>query len=746
MKILSEIKSYILLLPIVVAVFLTQSCTESVEEGITRFTIDNTITGYLEKHQEVYSEYLTLLNEVKVDETASSNISELLSGPGNYTCFAPTNEAIHNYLALLMYRGVISDTTWNAPEFQDVNSETGKNDLLYKVQSDIVYGSIIDGNDNSKTYQTNDFFVNQVLAHANMKGNWLRITEGDGTRLAVEGCNIDDENNNIYTDNGYIHQVHKVIESGEQTVADVFRRIVKDKQYGFYTYAILLEACGLYDELAQKEDETYSKLLMSGELEEHLSEPHPTYSAYGDPEKGMGANGGYNSYGWYPKRRMIGFTLFLENDAWWEQALGLEDRTIHTKPAEEVIAMVAAYIKDNVYHLPNASHDENYANSNNVLHQFVTYHILPAKIEYNKLVIHFNEYGYSQDLKRPKSCVYDYYTTMGMRRLLKTYEAPITAQGKTNVIYLNRFPIINNATDGDYTEIACESEKEGVEIMTEGMLSPCNAYIYPIDGCLYFNEQTSNFMGSERLRIDVTALFKEFLTNDIRSNENPFWPHQCVGLPVTTKYSYCEDLEIGDDTRFHYLSGRVGAWSWANYQGDELNVVGNYDITMKLPPVPKDGVYELRLGLMANNRRGICQIHWGTNKNALPVAGMPIDMRVSGTQTLTMSGATYPSNIGWEADVEGDDDFNAEVDKRMRNNMYMKGPKQVNYIGGNQLLRDRQEALRRIVIRSEMKANETYYIQFRNVMDNLNTELYIDYIELCPKTVFDNPVVPEDIW
>ena len=169
-------------------------------------------------------------------------------------------------------------------------------------------------------------------------------------------------------------------------------------------------------------------------------------------------------------------------------------------------------------------------------------------------------------------------------------------------------------------------------------------------------------------------------------------------------------------------------------------------MTMKLPPVPKDGVYELRLGLSTNNRRGMCQVYWGTNKNALPAVGVPLDMRMTGTQTLVMSGQSFPSIVGWEPDVKGDDDVNAEVDKKMRNNGYMKGPKYINYVGGNQLLRDRENALRKIVIKSEMKANETYYIQFKNVLDNLDTEFFMDYIEYCPKEVYDNPLIPEDIW
>jgi hypothetical protein len=82
--------------------------------------------------------------------------------------------------------------------------------------------------------------------------------------------------------------------------------------------------------------------------------------------------------------------LFIENDTWWEQTLGLTD-SITTYEAEEVVEMVAKYVSDNKLHLSGAKTDNNYTNVENALNQFVTYHILPAKVENSKLVIHFNE-------------------------------------------------------------------------------------------------------------------------------------------------------------------------------------------------------------------------------------------------------------------------------------------------------------------------------------------------------------------
>ena len=323
----------------------------------------------------------------------------------------------------------------------------------------------------------------------------------------------------------------------------------------------------------------------------------------------------------------------------------------------------------------------------------------------------------------------------------------MTEAPQRNTIYLNRFPIIDNATDGTYKEIGCDAGKEGIEIDLAGVAETYNAYIYPVNGCLFYNEQTAENLGKERIRIDVATMFNEFITNNIRSNENESYQYQCVGLPISEKYNYVEDLEIGKNTLFFYLSGRVGKnKSWANYQGDELCINGNYELTWKLPPVPKDGIYELRMGLSTSYLRGMTQVYWGTNKNALPAAGIPVDIRMQGTITEIKGGKQLPSIVGWEADVKGDDDVNAEIDKKMRNNWYMKGPKYVNYMSDGQLLRDRSQALRRIIVREHMKANETYYLQFRSVLDDDQTEFFVDYFEFCPKEVYDNPLVPEDIW
>ena len=102
--------------------------------------------------------------------------------------------------------------------------------------------------------------------------------------------------------------------------------------------------------------------------------------------------------------------------------------------------------------------------------------------------------------------------------------------------------------------------------------------------------------------------------------------------------------------------------------------------------------------------------------------------------------------LGWEQDTE-DDDYNAEVDKKMRNNGFMKGPEYiVANPGGTETNRRSATSTRRIIVREAMSPDETYYLRFKTVQDYLEKQLFVDYLEFCPKEVYDNPDTPEDIW
>ncbi|MBO7098744.1 MAG: hypothetical protein J6W21_02640, partial [Bacteroidaceae bacterium] len=140
-----------------------------------------------------------------------------------------------------------------------------------------------------------------------------------------------------------------------------------------------------------------------------------------------------------------------------------------------------------------------------------------------------------------------------------------------------------------------------------------------------------------------------------------------------------------------------------NYQGDELNIRGNVDVTFRLPPVPARGVYELRFNIQSDGyNRGMVQFYWGHDRDRLAAMGIPMDVRMSGLERRTTAG-TFPSGVGWEPDID-DDDTNAEVDKKMRNKGFMKGAE--IYCDGAQgvsvMARADPLIIRRVILREQM--------------------------------------------
>ena len=136
-----------LLALIFTAVLLVIGCSEEVDESNRYVFKDQTIISYMEKHFDTYSEYLNVLKSTPVSEISQSTLYQLLSARGNYTVFAPTNEAMQKYLEDLVDEGIITEPSWDSFEKETVR------DSIRKV---IAYSSIIDGGDYS-SYETSTF-------------------------------------------------------------------------------------------------------------------------------------------------------------------------------------------------------------------------------------------------------------------------------------------------------------------------------------------------------------------------------------------------------------------------------------------------------------------------------------------------------------------------------------------------------------------------------------------------------------
>ena len=686
-------------------------CQEDIDTSDRYVFKDYTALGYLEKHPDTYSQYVQLLHQVPMSKISQTTVAQILSARGNYTVFAPTNEAIQAYLDTLAAKNVIDEGSWMG--FRDSTT-------LDSIRKLIVYNSIIDGGDDQKAYETNTFPTNNKAEFplANMYDRKLIIEydkESPGS-IWVNGAEIDERNRNIQAINGVIHCTTSVVAPSNNTLGYLLNSIISGKQRGYYVAAMLTQAVGMFDTLSKYRDDAYEDLYERGMVKniEHTS--------------GIGYTLGYT-----PEHRYYGYTFFAETDDFWEEEIG--------KGALDItIDDVLCYLrKKNLY--PDATDDKNFRDENNLLNQFVTYHFLPMRLAANRLVLHWNEKGYTSSNNLPTVVQYEYYTTVGNRRLIKFLES-----AESNGVKINRFPCIDNGRRGTYHEIKCDPDKAGISVNdpeTEGDFSIRNGIIYPLNQLLAYTQDVRNNLHKERIRWDITAQFPEFMNNDLRLQY--YHRPKRTGIPTSIVYPYLDDCWIADDNYFFYYNGYNEGMK--NFQGDELNIRGNVDITFRLPPVPARGVYELRFNIQSDGyNRGMVQFYWGHDRDRLAAMGIPMDVRMSGLERRTTAG-TFPSGVGWEPDIE-DDDTNAEVDKKMRNKGFMKGAEV--YCDGTQgvsvMARADPLIIRRVILREQMDPDKTYYLRFKTVLDDPTREFYVDYLEYCAKEVYDNPETPEDIW
>ena len=687
-----------------------EGCIESVDVSTRYVFTGNTAISYLQNIPEVYSTYLDLLFRTPVSKNSKTTCGQLLSARGSYTLFAPTNEAIHAYLESLVTEGVIAHPAWEA--FTD----STKLDSIRRV---IALNSIIDHGDNQECYYTYNFPVMSggEFSLANMLDNRLTIYYSDSpdSMYINRDCPINARNRDIYVLNGVVHQMEKVIAPKNVTATVYLQDIIEKKAGPYLVMARAIQACGLMDTLRATRDEVYEDLYQRGLIPDI---PHLSRLGYSHGE-GVTAKA--------PEHRKYGFTIFAETDDYW-RSQGLDSHD------PDLLQHLQQWLIDNHQYSEEDkfSADGDFSNVSNLLNQWVTYHILPMRIPSNRLVLHGTEFGYNKSTKQLGSPAFEYYTSFGQRRLLKLYESK-ESQG----IYINRFPRLDNGRKGTYHELRCEPENAGCRIGAEdstAVLSEItNCCIYPIDAPLSYNDAVRDNLAQERIRFDAMSLFPEAMNNNIRKvNYDEMEEKIVIGIPPNNVYPYFKNLWNQEED---YLTYWDVTWFGA-LMNDEIKTIGRFDLTFILPPVPKRGTYELRYQVWHYPTRGIIQPYFGSDPDNLPVTGIPID--ISSYYDNDMYSTT-----GWAEDTD-DDDYNAIIDKRMRNKNCMKGSFGIRPSGTPN--RYQADCIRYIITRQTLDPEKTYYMRIKEVLDSQQKEFMLDYLELCPKEVYDNPETPEDIW
>lgn len=665
------------------------SCQDSVNEDDLYTFTGQTITDYLEKSDN-YTDFAYICSKVKLSKKSDSYVSQLLAARGNYTVFAPTNDAVQAYL----------DSVYVSPDY-DITQ------IPDSTAEYIVRNAIID-NGNDAAYLTTDFQTG-ALDKTNMNDRYITISYANDTVTGEAQTFINESsrlvNADVELENGVVQGVNKVLDLSNAYLPDLIEATPNLKIFSY-----LLKQTGWAGKLTQYRDEDYEQ-------------NHPI----------MGTDFNNNAYP-YPEHRYIGYTAFVETDSIFEAKWGVPTPIVENgilQNGPEILAVIADKAKE-VY--TDATSDD-LTSEQNAVNQFVSYHLLPERLTLDKLVVHHAEmgYAYSNPSNLSIDC-FEYYETMctAHRRLVKLTEGKQTDGKRIN----RHCKYKTDVSAGDFYE-EYDVDRPGIRIMESNSgynSNALNGFYYAIDDILLYDQDVPNVVLNERLRWDVTSLLPELMTNGYRLMQT----NQSLPMPA----GYFSTMTTTEACKYWYVPYYSATVD--NYQGDEHNVRGQYDMTLRLPPVPYYGTYEIRIAAPTNTSFGMAQLYLGTNPDNLQPIGLPLDLRQNYANP----------NIGWEQDTE-DWDHNIENDKVMRNHGYMKPPYHdgIKNSGGTIITESMRNTtryagnlrIRKIVYQGTLSPDDVWYIRVKSVLENTNLSFLWDYIEYAPKWVYSSPE-PEDIW
>lgn len=703
------------------------ACKENISEDAYAIKTKNTIEDYLRMKPEL-SSIKSIFDEVKLGISEDASIvSSALAARGNYTVFAPNNDAVAAY---------VSEITKGAT--------TDYNALPDDKKSALALNCIIDNGSNA-AYELADFPSNGMFANTSLKDRRVSSKQNEaGDYILNDVAKVVESN--LEASNGMLHVVDHVIVPSDKSIYDLMSEAsnmrIMSKLFSMTGYS--------------SEDGDVFNLVDQTTREEEYEKAYLSHAGENQSLSGVSNNFAYQT------KRYVGYTAFVEPDEVLNSDWGIPmpEYNEDTKEISNWDAILAA-LKTKCQAIYGSEDADDYKSDNNALRKFVKYHVLDGKLvlEDRSAVHHWNEYKYTcgesfavKSSEHYTVDVWDYFTT-NSQALLK-----ITHSKDDGNFYLNRVAEYNTtwngSNQGDYSfkrvkypnngnnGLDIKASKKNTIGETTYENDGANGYYFPINHVLVNSNETADALSSERMRIDFTTFFPELISNDIRGNKAAYFP----------KGYFSGITNESTDTKIFYLQeGFCGkGFGWKDYQGDEFIATGQYDLTVRLPRVPKSGQYELRMASSNNSLRGMVQVYIGTSPDRMEIpTGLPIDMR----ETVDMIPGTP-----WIADKDAanyDEMSCRENDRNLRNNGYMKGPQYFHKDGKNKEgdpvrnIKGTPEdaaALRRILIAQHFDANKTYYLRFKSAIpDFANSQLFLDYIEFVPVSVY-NGATPEDIW
>lgn len=614
-----------------------------------------------------------------------AGLMDLLSTYGHYTCFAPSNEAVDKFLK---GRGLSS-----VSQLSDADCDTIARTHLV-----------------SYMYTTYDM-IGHKLPTVNMLNRYLATEPGfDNDSNAVifleKQAHIYFDLKDDSVENGIVQPIDMVIEKSNSYITDLMRENPK-----ISTFYNALKATGVINDVMLVEDENYNP-----------KDHEPYYMTSGDAESDKRR---YDA----PDTKKYGYTFFIEPDELLESKYGIKKGDLRA------LYDLACEIYDQVYpqdvNAPGHSF-ENLTDSVNPLHRFVQYHILnmiaagaddltpqeiPNKPPFDGAI------GIDETLVNP--C--DWHYTLLPHTMIKVDKVTVSKYlggCKKGQRYINR------RYDAKYNFIGQRIEPNDDEYDHDGI----NGHYFYVDDIVAFTKNVQDIIHNVRIRMDFNTVFPEFITNGLRILGDPFQQR-------STEDKYGRNWYFPDG----YLDGVTSTnckltWrrpiSWADiYMWDEFNLTGNYDITFRLPPVPFDGEWQVRLGYTQQNSRGVAQIYIDN----IP-QGIPLDMTIKLDDDYYI-GEDFIDNIEDYDNMAPEE--KAEYYKSLKNLGVYPHPRSLFCDNGGQGSKayniTYNIGIRRIISQSYLDSTKDHYMRIRVASDGKqgnNNEFALDFLELVPKSVY----------
>ena len=226
---------------------LVSSC-DSDDVGDSYYTFTEEMMGsYFEERPEEFSEFVRMLD--------TTNVLGLLNAYGDYTCFAPNNEAVAAFYA--------SKGRSTLEEFP------------YDTIVKIVYDHII-----KDTEVKVEDFIEGRLPYLTMSNRYVSVSFANyANDTAI--ITVNKFASILYKDktvhNGVIHTISEVLKPTDKTLVEA---LSEDDRYNLFSEALI--ETGLYNQLALIRDESYDvDALDEGILNKDIGEVYPEFKKYG---------------------------------------------------------------------------------------------------------------------------------------------------------------------------------------------------------------------------------------------------------------------------------------------------------------------------------------------------------------------------------------------------------------------------------------------------------------------------------